>query len=98
MLSRYAIIRNAPRVRRGPVAGAAVLHSSPIRRRVLALEGVWRGTMSYDVTLIPGDGTGPEITEATRRVLDATGVPFTWHVQEAGWPCWRRPAPRCPTM
>src|SRR6185437_311994 len=40
--------------------------------------------MSYAVTLIPGDGTGPEITAATRRVLDATGVPFTWHVQEAG--------------
>jgi isocitrate dehydrogenase (NAD+) len=40
--------------------------------------------MSYAVTLIPGDGTGPEITEATRRVLEATGVPFTWHVQEAG--------------
>ena len=40
--------------------------------------------MSYAVTLIPGDGTGPEITEATRRVLDATGVGFDWHVQEAG--------------
>jgi isocitrate dehydrogenase (NAD+) len=40
--------------------------------------------MSYPVTLIPGDGTGPEITEATRRVLEATGVHFTWHVQEAG--------------
>ncbi len=40
--------------------------------------------MSYDVTLIPGDGTGPEITEATRRVLEATGVEFQWHVQQAG--------------
>jgi len=40
--------------------------------------------MSYDVTLIPGDGTGPEITEATRRVLEATGVEFRWHMQEAG--------------
>ena len=40
--------------------------------------------MPYDVTLIPGDGTGPEITEATRRVLEATGVEFDWHVQEAG--------------
>ena len=40
--------------------------------------------MPYDVTLIPGDGTGPEITEATRRVLEATGVQFTWHVQQAG--------------
>jgi isocitrate dehydrogenase (NAD+) len=40
--------------------------------------------MPYDVTLIPGDGTGPEITEATRRVLEATGVEFNWHVRDAG--------------
>ncbi len=40
--------------------------------------------MQYAVTLIPGDGTGPEITEATRRVLEATGVQFDWHVQKAG--------------
>ena len=40
--------------------------------------------MPYTVTLIPGDGTGPEIAEATRRVLDATGVAFDWDVQEAG--------------
>ena len=36
------------------------------------------------VTLIPGDGTGPELTEATRRVLEATGVEFDWDVQHAG--------------
>ena len=35
------------------------------------------------VTLIPGDGTGPELTEATRRVLDATAVGFEWDIQEA---------------
>ncbi len=40
--------------------------------------------MAYDVTLIPGDGTGPEISKATQRVLDATGVQFNWDVQEAG--------------
>ncbi len=40
--------------------------------------------MSHIVTLIPGDGTGPEITEATRRVLEATGVQFNWDVQQAG--------------
>ena len=34
--------------------------------------------------LIPGDGTGPELTEATRRVLEATGVEFDWDVREAG--------------
>ena len=40
--------------------------------------------MTHRVTLIPGDGTGPELTEATRRVLEATGVPFEREVQEAG--------------
>ena len=40
--------------------------------------------MAYNVTLIPGAGTGPEITEATRRVLEATGVQFNWDVQDAG--------------
>src|SRR5689334_5524458 len=40
--------------------------------------------MPHRVTLIPGDGTGPELTEATRRVLEATGVEFDWDVQHAG--------------
>jgi len=40
--------------------------------------------MAHRVTLIPGDGTGPEIAEATRRVLDATGVELEWDVQRAG--------------
>jgi isocitrate dehydrogenase (NAD+) len=40
--------------------------------------------MSYRITLIPGDGTGPELVEATRRVLEATGIAFDWDVQEAG--------------
>src|SRR3954449_6247688 len=40
--------------------------------------------VAHEVTLIPGDGTGPELTEATRRVLEATGVAFDWDVQEAG--------------
>src|SRR4051812_6151067 len=40
--------------------------------------------MPQRVTLIPGDGIGPELAEATRRVLDATGVGFEWEVQEAG--------------
>lgn len=38
----------------------------------------------YRVTFIPGDGVGPEIAEATRRVLEATGVKFEWDVQHAG--------------
>jgi isocitrate dehydrogenase (NAD+) len=40
--------------------------------------------VAHRVTLIPGDGTGPELTEATRRVLEATGVEFDWDVQHAG--------------
>ncbi len=40
--------------------------------------------MAYRVTLIPGDGTGPEIVEATRRVLEATGVGFSWDIAYAG--------------
>lgn len=38
----------------------------------------------YTITLIPGDGTGPEIIEATKRVIEATGVPISWDIQEAG--------------
>jgi isocitrate dehydrogenase (NAD+) len=40
--------------------------------------------MAHEVTFIPGDGTGPELAEATRRVLEATGVEFHWDRQEAG--------------
>ena len=40
--------------------------------------------MTYDVTLIPGDGIGPEITEQTVRVLEATGLRLCWDVQKAG--------------
>jgi isocitrate dehydrogenase (NAD+) len=40
--------------------------------------------MAHDVTFIPGDGTGPELAEATRRVLEATGVEFRWDEHPAG--------------
>jgi isocitrate dehydrogenase (NAD+) len=40
--------------------------------------------MAHTVTLIPGDGTGPELVEATRRVLEATGVEFDWDEHPAG--------------
>lgn len=40
--------------------------------------------MSYAVTLIPGDGIGPELAEATKAVLAATGIGFDWDVQSAG--------------
>ncbi len=40
--------------------------------------------MPYNVTLIPGDGVGPELAEATRLVLDASGAKIDWEIQEAG--------------
>lgn len=40
--------------------------------------------MSYAVTLIPGDGIGPELADATKVVLAATGIVFEWDVQSAG--------------
>lgn len=46
---------------------------------------VTRSTLqAYSVTLIPGDGVGPEITDATLAVLDATGIDFAWDRQETG--------------
>ena len=40
--------------------------------------------MAHRVTFIPGDGTGPEIADATRRVLDASGAELEWEIQQAG--------------
>ena len=40
--------------------------------------------LAHRVTLIRGDGTGPELVAAARRVLDATGVPIDWEVHDAG--------------
>jgi isocitrate dehydrogenase (NAD+) len=43
--------------------------------------------MAHDVTLILGDGTGPELAAVSREVLDATGVAINWDIQEAGVDC-----------
>lgn len=40
----------------------------------------------YNVTLLPGDGIGPEIAEATKKCIEATGVKIDWDVQECGLP------------
>ena len=40
--------------------------------------------MAHDVTLILGDGVGPELAEAARMCVDATGVKISWDPQEAG--------------
>jgi len=44
------------------------------------------GDMTHRITLIPGDGTGPEIVEATRRAIEATGVRIEWDVHDIGVP------------
>ena len=46
--------------------------------------------MAHRVTLIPGDGIGPEVTTAARKVAEATGVPIEWDVVEAGEKAIRR--------
>lgn len=38
----------------------------------------------YNVTLIPGDGVGPEVVEAVKGILEATGINFQWDIQNAG--------------
>ncbi len=40
--------------------------------------------MAHKITLIPGDGTGPEVTEAAKRVLEATGIGFQWELAYLG--------------
>ena len=40
--------------------------------------------MAHEITLVRGDGVGPELAEATRRCIDATGVKINWDVQDAG--------------
>ena len=40
--------------------------------------------MAHKVTLIPGDGIGPEVMQATVRILEATGVKFEWEIFQAG--------------
>src|SRR5687768_7220051 len=38
----------------------------------------------HSVTLIPGEGIGPEVSSATRRIIDASGVSIEWRIAEAG--------------
>jgi isocitrate dehydrogenase (NAD+) len=46
--------------------------------------------LAYSVTLIPGDGIGPEVSDAARRCLEATGIGIDWDVHEAGAQAWER--------
>ena len=40
--------------------------------------------MVYPITLIPGDGIGPEVANATVKVVNATGIEIDWHTHDAG--------------
>ena len=57
----------------------AELHVSPVGKRV--------------VTLIPGDGIGPEVTQSARRIVEATGAPIEWDECEAGAAVFRKGLP-----
>ncbi|MCX7343972.1 MAG: NADP-dependent isocitrate dehydrogenase [Proteobacteria bacterium] len=39
---------------------------------------------AHNITLIPGDGIGPEVTKAARKIIDATGIKINWEICEAG--------------
>ncbi len=53
--------------------------------------------MTHRVTLIPGDGIGPEVIEAARRVVEATGVAIAWDLRQMGSGIFARIAPLPPS-
>jgi isocitrate dehydrogenase (NAD+) len=64
----------------------SVCASAPSPVRFLSRRGHGEGVLTHTITLIPGDGTGPEIVAATRRAIEATGVKIEWDVHEIGMP------------
>ncbi len=58
--------------------------SASVRCQTAAGEG--ETALTHRITLIPGDGTGPEIVDATRRAIEATGVQIQWDVHDIGLP------------
>src|SRR5256885_13419876 len=48
------------------------------------IQSLNRQPMTHKITLIPGDGIGPEVTQAAVRILEATGLKFEWETFEAG--------------
>src|SRR5450759_2685344 len=62
-----------------PLRSARPTHDRPAHGPAARIPG-----MAHRVTLIPGDGIGPELAAATKRVLDASGVRFDWEVVDAG--------------
>ena len=51
--------------------------------------------MAHRITLIPGDGIGPELGAAARRVIEASGAAIDWDVQDAGEGCIAAESRRC---
>jgi len=83
-VSRVLIIA-APQGRNGsrdsaPARAGPRLYDFDSRR------GLGEAVLTHTITLIPGDGTGPEIVEATRRAIEATGVKIEWDVHDVGMP------------
>src|SRR3954462_13781122 len=81
------MVPHGPQRSRARVRGRTRRRLSPPRcenaRRKLC-SGNERTPVAHRVTFIRGDGTGPEISEAVRRVLEGTGVEFDWDWQDAG--------------
>ena len=82
----------APQKWRDLLYGMCGLWLTGRNRREVALRAISRAEserirgydMAHEVTLITGDGTGPELAAAARQCVDATGVDIRWDVQEAG--------------
>src|SRR5919201_2926178 len=67
-------------------AEGAVGALRPSALRTTLRSHLGEGAPIHRITLIPGDGTGPEIVDATRRAIEATGVQIEWDVQDIGTP------------
>jgi len=84
-VSRVLIIAAPPTA--GTVIAIRALRERPPACTISAKRsGLGEGVLTHTITLIPGDGTGPEIVEATRRAIEATGVKIEWDVHDVGMP------------
>ena len=84
-VSRVLIIAAPPTA--GTVIAIRALRERPPACTIsVKRSGLGEGVLTHTITLIPGDGTGPEIVEATRRAIEATGVKIEWDVHDVGMP------------
>src|SRR2546427_11612294 len=73
-----AICKDSPSPGQGQSFGRPRRESDPART------GRDAEHMAHRVTLIPGDGIGPEVVDAARRAIEATGVPIEWDLRHMG--------------